>query len=233
MNDFEGKSASVLSGKPIGWFFEHAGARQRIVVARQSNTGYKLTPKQLIPAFALVMQSPSAEEFATAIDGPIRGLAFFGQIQYSMLPIEEEHGGAKVVGYRFVENDATKYRNDGYLFNFSPCRARLGDQFIVSSTKELTEQLIDELGKQSLEKIGRDPYATQLSSFTWHGLSKYLDGIRKQLVTQNMLEQGNKPADAANEVSLFLDLLDHLGRIEMTNRYEPGQYDIDVRFTPN
>jgi hypothetical protein len=233
LNDFEGKSAGVLYGKPIGWFFDHAGARQRIVVAHKTNTGYKITPKQAVPAFAIVMQSPSAEEFAQAIDGPIRGLAFLGQLQYSMTPIEEQHGGAKLIGYRFVENDANKYLGDGYLFNFSPCRARLGDQFIISSTKELAEQLIDELGKQSLEKIGHEPYATQLSSFTWHGLTRYLDGIRKQLVTQNMLEQGNGPADAAKEVSLFLNLLDRLGRVEMTNRYEPGQYDIDVRFTPN
>ncbi len=233
LNDFEGKSASILYGKPIGWFFDHAGARQRIVVARQTNTGYKITPKQAIPAFAIVMQSPSAEEFAQATDGPIRGLAFLGQLQYSMAPIEEQHGGAKLIGYRFVENDTSKYFNDGYLYNFSPCRARLGDQFIISSTKELAEQLIDELGKQSLQKIGHDPYETQLSSFTWRGLSKYLGGIRKQLVTQNMLEQGNSPADAAKEVSLFLDLLDRLGRIEMTNRYEPGQYNIDVRFTAN
>jgi hypothetical protein len=233
LNAGEEKSAAVLYGKKAGWFFEHLGARQRIIVAHKLNSDYKTMPKQAVPAFALVMQSPSADEFAKAADGPIRGLAFLGQIQYSMTPIEEEHGGVKVVGYRFVENDNNKYFGDGYLFNFSPCRARVGDQLIVSSTKELTEQLIDEINKQSLAKIGVDPYATQLSRFTWHGLTKYLDSIRKQLVTQNMLEQGNTPADAAKEVSLFLGLLDGLGRIEMTNRYEPGQYDIDVRFLPN
>ncbi len=233
LNDFEEKSSAVLYGKRLSWFFEHFGVRQRFVVARQQETGYRTTPRTQLPAFAVVLEMPDAKEFAKTVDGPLRTLAFVGQLQYGMTPIDESHAAAQVVGYRFVENDANKARDDGYLFNFSPCRAQLNDQFIVSSTKELTERLIDEIGKQSLEKIGRDPSVTHQSKFAWQGLSNYLGGIRKQLVTQNVLEQGNNPADAAKEVALFLSMLDHLGRIEMTNRYEREQYRIDFKFSAN
>ena len=47
-----------------------------------------------------------------------------------------------------------------------------------------------------------------------------------------MLQQGNTPEDAAKEISLFLGLLDHMGRIETTTRYLPDQYEFDMRIVP-
>ena len=56
--------------------------------------------------------------------------------------------------------------------------------------------------------------------------------VSKKLVAQNMLQQGNSPEDADKEVSLFLELLDHLGRIETTTHYLPDQYQFDLKIVP-
>ena len=70
------------------------------------------------------------------------------------------------------------------------------------------------------------------SQLSFKGLSNYLGATKKQLVTQNMLQQGNSAEDADKEVSLFLELLDHLGRIETTTHYLPDQYQFDLTIVP-
>ena len=62
-----------------------------------------------------------------------------------MSTFEEEHGNVKILGYRFIENEGNKAFGDGIVFNFTPNRARVGNQYLFSSSVELTRTLIDEL----------------------------------------------------------------------------------------
>ena len=108
----------------------------------------------------------------------------------------------------------------------------------------MTRALIDALEKEAAasekEPKSTEPKSTDSkddgiilhSQLSFKGLSNYLGATKRQLVTQNMLQQGNSPEDADKEVSLFLELLDHLGRVESTTRYLPDQYQIDLRIVP-
>src|SRR5262249_29389789 len=127
---------------------------------------------------------------------------------------------------------------DGILFNFVPCRARVGNYYLFSSSLELAKTLIDDLEKEQAAKATESKQAasddgvilhTQLS---FSGLSSYLGATKRQLVTQNILQQGNSPEDADKEVSLFLELLDHLGKVETTTRYLPDRYQLDLKIAP-
>ena len=129
-----------------------------------------------------------------------------------MTKFEEEHGHSKISGYRFIENDGNKSLDDGVLFNFTPCRARVGNQYIISSTVELGRLLVDEIEKADStsspqagsNKPGSPRQAsdaasgpvTHQSRLSFAGLSDYLAGTKKQLITQNMLEQGNTAEEA-------------------------------------
>ncbi len=93
------KSSSVLYGTQFSKFLEMAGARHRVVIARQNETGYKTVPKSPVPAGAVVVEMRDPEAFVKAIDGPIRGIAFLGQIQYSMSSVEEQHAGRLTVQF--------------------------------------------------------------------------------------------------------------------------------------
>jgi hypothetical protein len=100
--------------------------------------------------------------------------------------------------------------------------------------------LIDELERATAPRETQSPLSTSTandgvilhSQLSFKGLSNYLGATKRQLVTQNMLQQGNSPEDADKEVSLFLELLDHLGRIETTTHYLPDQYQFDLRIIP-
>jgi hypothetical protein len=236
------KSGFVLQGTRFSEFLKYAGTRHRIVVAQQSDTGYRVQPETHYPAFGWVMELREPEKFETAIDRVLNGLAFLVGTQVPLKRVEETYAGAKIVGYRIVENDENKARNEGTLFNISPCRARIGKQYIVCSTLDLMHRLIDAVQKESTSAAvssssakstaSTDSTVTILRSrVAWSGISSYLNGVKRQMVTRNMLEQGNSPGDAAKEVSLMLELLDHLGRIESTNRIGPDQYELDLRIS--
>ncbi|HEV2969353.1 MAG TPA: hypothetical protein VGY55_05125 [Pirellulales bacterium] len=241
IEEFDKNSKLILYGTQFSQFLEYAGARQRFVVAQQEEKGYSIKPEDRQPAFALVLQMRDPDAFAKAVDGPLRGLAFLAGLKAPMSQFIEEHGESKskIIGYRFVENDGNKALGDGILFNFSPSRVRVGNQYVLSSTVELARQLVDELEKeansreQTVSQSASTADGTILQSrLSFSGVSNYLGAAKKQLITQNMLEQGNSPEEAEKEVSLFLQLLDHLGRVETTNRYTPDQYQFDLRISP-
>jgi hypothetical protein len=244
IEDGNKKSAVFLAGNQFSKFLEMEGPRQRFVVARQKVTGYSMKPNAQQPAFALVTELRDPEAFTKAIDAPIKTGAFLAGLRIPMAAFEEERGGTKILGYKFVENEANKALGDGVLFNFTPSRARIGNQYVFSSSAELTRSLIDALEKETAlnaDDKSADSGATESkdnegiilhSQLSFKGLSNYLGATKRQLVAQNMLQQGNSPEDADKEVSLFLELLDHLGRVESTTRYLPDQYQIDLRVVP-
>jgi hypothetical protein len=228
------RSKTILQGTRFSQFLELVGTRHRIVIARQDKTGYSFQSDTHYPAFAWVLELRSPEAFETAIDKPIDSVAFLAALQFPLAPIGENYHGVKISGYRFVENDANKVRNGGLLFNLSPCRARLGNQYIVSSTLDLARKLIDALQKESpaAQPVSSSGITTMQSRLVWGGVSNYLGGIKKQLITRNMLEQGNSPEEAAKEVSLFLSLIDQLGKLESSTRIEPDRYEFNVGIVP-
>src|SRR5207247_1373713 len=63
--------------------------------------------------------------------------------------VEEKHAGCVIVGYRFLEDAPLKQDVNDIRFNFSPCFARAGNQFVFCSTLELCRELVDILQKES------------------------------------------------------------------------------------
>ncbi|HEX3999804.1 MAG TPA: DUF3352 domain-containing protein [Pirellulales bacterium] len=253
------RSEAILQGTRFSQFLEFSGTRHRFVVARQENTGYSFQSDTHYPAFAWVMELRTPDSFASAIDKPLIGLAFLAGLQVPLDSIDETYKGVKISGYRFVENDANKARAGGRLFNFSPCRAKVGNQYIISSTHELARQLVDTIQKEASQKESPANAASQPGSpssggpssgsangrsaanssvttvhsrLVWGGVSDYLGYFKKQFITRNMLEQGNSPEGAAKEISLLLNLIDQLGTLETNTRIEPNRYEFDVRIVP-
>ena len=240
IEDGNQKTKVFLAGTEFNKFLEYAGPRTRFVVARQNENAYSVKPTARQPAFALVLELRQADEFAKAIEGPVRAGAFLAGLKFPMSTFEEQHGNAKILGYRFIENEGNKSFGDGIVFNFTPNRARVGNQYVLSSSVELTRTLIDELETAAAPGAKQPTPSTSTaddgvilhSQLSFKGLSNYLGATKKRLVTQNMLQQGNSPEDADKEVSLFLELLDHLGRVETTTHYLPDQYQFDLKVVP-
>ena len=236
---FDQGSAAFLAGTKFSELLERAGPRQRIVVTAPRQSPYTTQPATRYPNIAWVWQLRDPAGFEKPISNTLQTGAILAGFQAPMKKIEEQIGDAKLIGYQFLENEKNKARDNGILFNFSPCFARVKDQFIFSSSLELGRDLIPMLAKEAEEHeagsdgtpAAQDSVQADLvhSRFHFSGLTKYLTAIKKSLVTQNMLEQGNGPDEAEREVSLYLNLLDHLGAVELSTTATADRYRIELR----
>ncbi len=153
---FDKTSKGFLYGTAFSQLLDLSGTHQRFVVVKQQDRGYKFKAPDYQPAYALVLEPRDAEAFEKALDGPLGGLSFLAGLKAPMTKFEEEHGHSKISGYRFIENDGNKSLDDGVLFNFTPCRARVGSQYIISSTVELARLLVDEIEKANSQQQASD-----------------------------------------------------------------------------
>ncbi len=238
---FNDASAAFLSGTKFGDLLQQAGTRHRIVVTVPRESPYTTQPVTRYPNVAWVWQLRDPAAFDKSLSGPLQAAAVLAGFQAPMKKVEEQIGDVKLVGYKFLENDKNKSRDNGILFNFTPCFARVNDQFILSSSLELGRDLIPllvEEPKTNAFHFSGVPLRngtgigtiTPLvdSRFHWTGLTQYLSGIKKTLVTQNMLEQGNDPTEAEREVSLYLNLLEKLTPVELSTAASEDRYWIGL-----
>jgi len=225
------QSATFLLGTRISQILEATGPRHRLVVARQSDTGYTVQPAVRLPAFAFVAEARDAEALLKALEPRLRTIALLTTTQAKMTLVEEKVGDVNLVGYRFVENDQNKAINSGILFNFSPCFARVDDALLFCSTLELARDLIPEI-RAKAKQTDRTDVVLSRDRFRFEGLSRYLETIRRQLVTQSILGSGNTPEAAEKEIADFLKLLDTFGKVETRASWEEKVFRFEVGVTP-
>jgi hypothetical protein len=143
-----------------------------------------------------------------------------------MKQAEEKVGDVKLVGFRFAEEQPQLDENTSKLLRYySPCFARVGDQFLWCSTLEFGRELI---GILQAEKKGCPPQAVQ-SRVYGSGGADYLALIEDDLIAQAVLDRA-LPADrAAAEVKATLALLRTLGPLNLDARYEDERFCYDIR----
>jgi hypothetical protein len=208
---------------------QQAGAYHRVVAARQFDTGYKITPKVTIPAFAVVIEERDPEGFSKAAEAGARAAALFGGAQVGVRPVEEKHGKHTIVGYRFPEKGKVPADTSDIRFNFSPCFVNVGNQFVVSSTLELAHALVDVLEKETSDPTPRGEAATVRTRLYGGGGAEFLKGIEDVLLTQAILDRALPLDKARGEVKAFLDLARRLGTLDIETAYGARDFRYDIR----
>ncbi len=226
IEDAEKQSALFLGGVKLGQLLKEAGPHQRLVVTGQTTKAYKIEPQTRIPAFAVVvsMREPA---FGRHVETLLRAAAIFGAFQGNLTMSEEKIGDIKLVSYRFPEDK--KFPGDGgnLRYNFTPCFAAVGDQFIVASTVELGRELIGMVKDEKRE--GHSPASTRFAAWS-HGAAALLADQKEQLLTQFILGQALSPKAAEAQVQALLDLVDRAGAIEFEARYGARETRYETRF---
>lgn len=231
LKDFENSDKSVkpfLAGNSLASIFTTLGARHRIVVARQRSTGYTARPKSPQPAFAFIAECRDAEKLSKIAALPLRTAGFFFSTQFSMKLMEETHDNCRIVTYRFSETDKNKGYDHGTVFNYSPSFVRVGNFFIVSSTRELCLDLIDELNSQARSTINVIDTADMRHRFSWEALGDALAAERPRIATELTLRHGGAVDRVDDQVAALLKLLDKLGTLDVTISHSPG-FRLDIR----
>jgi hypothetical protein len=226
---FDKTSGSFLSGMKLSKLLTQAGPYFRIVVTNQKDTGYKKTPRQSQPAFAVVWEMRKPEEFTRAMGVVLNGAALFASTQVKFKRVTEKRQGCEIVGWRFSETDPLPDDVNDVRFNFSPCFVRVKDQFVAASTLELGRELVDLLMREETSP-SRGQESGAVSYIFSTGIAELLARTEDQLLAATILDQAAAPTEAKKQIKDFLDLVRRAGELTLEAHYGEKNFHYDIRW---
>lgn len=230
-----GKQQKQAFDTGIKQLLSQIGTYQRIVVAAQGQPEYSKEPAQRLPAGAFVLELRDPKSFRQVIEVQLRTAALFLTTQFRLQLKEEKIGEHLLVGYRFDEKAALTGDVNNLRFNFSPCFAIVGNQFVICSSMELGREmvaLLDREAKGGLEATGRPGNtASGRTLLSAAGGAVFLQAIQEQLFVQAMLERALTPEAAKQQVQTFIDVLRKAGTLELEATYGAREfrYDFEIK----
>src|SRR5262249_39844089 len=143
-----------------------------------------------LPAFAVV-NSMRDKQFAKSMEGILRGAALLAGTQAKLKLYDEMCDDVKIVGWRFPEDGTFPNDPNNLRFNFTPCFASVGDQFIICSNVEFCRELIGMLKKEQSAKPAATAAVLRIRAYAGGG-AEVLKSFQDQLVAQLVLDQAIK-----------------------------------------
>ena len=211
----------------------------RFVVAEQEYDPAIGTPRLQIPAFAAIFRLRNPEQFGEVVEEAWQkaiGLTNFTrgqQAQPGLIIDRLSHGGTKfTVAYFRAPKEGDRRKID-QRFNFRPSLAAVGDFMILSSTDDLTKDLIDALQKETADTV--KPLATAHSLVEVNGiqLASILDANRDNLVQQNMLKEGSTKEQAETQIGLLITIIEYLGQLKLNVATRDNRPQATLELKPN
>lgn len=205
-----------------------------IIVTRQSFAGATTIPAIKLPAFAMVLKLRDPETMRSELRRTFQSaIGFFnivgaqnGQPQLEM--DMQKVGDVDLITSRYL---ATKKDKDStsapILFNFSPSAGFNGDQFVLASTADLAQQL------SVAPHFGLHPTANTCVAFDAGVAVSALDDNREQLISQNMLSEGNSREEAEAAIGLLLEILGCFKGAGLNLDRSPGQLALRINLELN
>jgi hypothetical protein len=231
-DQFDKNSGRFLGGVRFSKLVKAAGRYQRLVVAQQTEPGYKTRPSRLYPAGAFVVEMRDPEEFGKSMETVLRSAALLAGTQVELKLVEEKRGKYTIVGYRFPEEDPkakTRQRLPRDVrYNVSPCFVRAGNQFVISSTIELARDVVDLLAKEAKAGSPKPDGAVSRTKIYASGGAAILKAFHDQLLTQAILNRALSPEEARKQVKQFMDLFARLGYLQIKQEYGKDSFRYDI-----
>lgn len=236
INGIDKELSQLPGGASLSKLMEMMGPYQRFVVAAQDKPSYKIAPAQQLPAFALVLEMRDPKGLKPIVDLALRGGAVAATAQFGLKYAEEKVGEHTLVSYRFDEARKIAQDTNNLRFNFSPCFAFVGNQFLACSTQELARELIAALDQEAaggLEATGRpNNPASSRTLLAGAGGAVVLRQLEEQLFVQAMLERALTPEAAKKQLQSTYDILQRLGTLSFGATYgaKEFRYDFELQW---
>jgi hypothetical protein len=226
---FEAGVGNLLPGKDIGEdVLPLIGNNITFVSALQSYDHLKGEPGIKLPGFAFIIELEEAEQ-ATDI------FQLFFQTLLSVLNFEagkqnrqpwlidvKIYEEIKITTARYLENP--KGEDLSIVFNFLPASARVGNKYIVSSSLELCEQLVDALTKpESDQRLDENLHFEVRLQPLAHILAANSDHFEAQRVSE-----GRTAKQAKADISLFLTIMRGLGAFSISTSTDQDGFKFRV-----
>jgi hypothetical protein len=211
----------------LGEMLSMWGPYHRVVVANHDTRPYKTEPGLKLPAFGYVGTSRDPK-FCASLESLLRSAGLVGTLQYGLKMTEHEHEGVKLVTYRVPEDKSLAEDPDGVRYNFEPCFAMVGDEFVLATTVELGKKLITELKKP---QAGKSHSAVLRGRLSAKAGADAIAGFTDPLVTDSVLGRGATLAEARKEIAELVAFVRTLGTATVELGVTDKEYRVDVVWT--
>ena len=200
------------------------------VAARQDFTDILPVPAIKLPQFALVFQLKDPEKMTRELRRTFQSMIGFFNVVGAMegrsqleMDIDKLDNGAELITTIYIpdEDDADSTRAE-ILYNFSPSVGFFGKRFVVASTDRLARELVQSTAPA--DDAGSSNTRMKLAGGV---LMQVLNDNRGQLISQNMLEDGNSREEAQATIDLLLQVVGYFERASASISVQPDQLEIE------
>lgn len=227
---FETGIGNLLPGKDIGEdVLPLLGNRITFLSGIQQYDHLDGEPGIKLPGFAFIIELKQEKE-ATDI------LQLFFQTLLAVLNLQageqdrqpwlietEMHGGTKITFARYLDKPTGERLP--IVFNFLPASARVGNQYVVSSSLGLCRQIIDQLQLPEGSKLVNENLQFE---FAFEPFVKILEANRDQLVAQR-LKEGRSASQANSDIASLLQLLRHFDALRLTTQATEDGFQLQLK----
>lgn len=176
------------------------------IAARQTFNDVLPIPAIKLPAFALVAEMKDPETMTRELRRTFQSMVGFfnvigameGRPQLEMEMDKREDGSQTVTTLYIPEPDDAESTTADLIFNFSPSIGFRGSQVIISSSRSLVEKLLDADAPRGNSE------SNSTIGIKADVLQSVLRDNQRQLIAQNMLEDGNSQEEAEVAIGLLL-----------------------------
>ncbi len=191
-------------------------------------------PAIKVPQFALVMELKEPESMTRELRRTFQSMIGFFNVVGAMqgnpqleMDMDKLDDGAELITSSYIpEEDEAESTQAKILFNFSPSVGFAKERFVVSSTDRLARELVQ-------AKAPRRTDETVNTDAVLHAdvLKTVLEDNREQLISQNMLEDGNSREEAEAAIGLLLEFVGYFqdASLKLSVKKDRLSLGMDVR----
>jgi hypothetical protein len=232
---FETGLANILPGSDFGEdVLPLIGKRITFVAAPQDYSHLDGEPGVKLPGMAVLVELAKPDEAATV-------LQLFFQTLAAILNLEAGQQGRQpwIVNsetYRDVQVSYARYlqkpsgKDLGIVYNFLPASARVGDQFIISSSLPLCKQLIDALREGNTGNTSASDNAgpqTLRAELRFDALAGLIESDANFFVGR-MQQEGRTADEARGEFAALVEMLRRFESLEATTELQPDVFKLQI-----
>ncbi|MEX2215849.1 MAG: hypothetical protein WD768_17190 [Phycisphaeraceae bacterium] len=209
--------------------------QMQLVATRQTFEG--VTPAIKLPAGALIFQVKpddqlTKDQFESAFSSAVGLISVTGMQEgrpaLKLRTMEKNGVLMSSATYVFDPKKSDKNKAEIY-FNASPTLAITKDRIILSSSKQLADDLVKAAAAQSGDtRIGQNTLI-ELDGPMVHAMLK---DNAEFLISQNMIEKGHPREDAETEIGMLLELVSYVKGAAIDLSFQSGHatLNLDVKF---
>ena len=204
------------------------GPRFRVVIARSSTAPYETVVNDPIPAAAACIQLKDEQQFREMVSPVLRTLGLILTGEQQIAAGEREYRDAQLVSLSLSEDPAVVRSGSLSRYNFRTTYTFSRGHFIIGTTPEIVEHVIDALDNES---AGLDPILagqTEQQSLNLSEAAQAVSQLRDAIARGLVLNSGWTTDEAQGELDVWIRLLDSLRSLQASVQFDDQSFEYQI-----